>query len=85
MDRTKSESFEEDYDLMPLDEVDKYIQENGHLPNVPSAKQIKMDGLELGEMNVKLMEKIEELTLYMIELRNQNEELSKVIETLKTN
>jgi len=77
--------FEEDYDLMPLDEVDKYIQENGHLPNVPSAKQIKMDGLELGEMNVKLMEKIEELTLYMIELRNKNEELSKVIETLKTN
>ncbi|WP_378185623.1 hypothetical protein ACE939_10975 [Aquimarina sp. W85] len=58
--------FKEDYKLKPLDEIEKYIQEKGHLPNIPSEEDVLNDGILLGEMNLKLLEKIEELTLYMI-------------------
>lgn len=58
--------FAENYDLPSLEEVQKHIKENGHLINIPSAKEVEANGLEVGEMNRLLLEKIEELTLYML-------------------
>ena len=63
--------FEADYNLKSLSEVEAYIKQNGHLPDVPSAEEVAANGIELGEMNVKLLEKIEELTLYVIELEKK--------------
>lgn len=71
--------FEEGYDLKSLAYVKQFIRENGHLPDVPSEKEVLQNGVELGEMNAILLRKIEELTLYMIK---QNEELSKQNEEL---
>lgn len=74
--------FEEDYNLLSLEEVENYIKENGHLPNIPSAEKVVEDGgFELKEMNVKLLEKIEELTLYIIDQNKRIEALeAKIIE-----
>ncbi|MGX1931315.1 hypothetical protein [Flagellimonas sp. 2504JD4-2] len=58
--------FEQDYDLPTLEEVEKHIQEKGHLINIPSAKEVEENGIQLGEMNKLLLEKIEELTLYTL-------------------
>ncbi|TCI90161.1 hypothetical protein [Tenacibaculum sp. M341] len=66
--------FEEDYDLPTLKEVEKHIEEKGHLENIPSAEEVKKDGFFLGEMDAKLLRKIEELMLYTIE---QEKELKK--------
>ena len=65
--------FAKNYDLKPLTKVEEYIAQNGHLPNVPSAKEITEKGLELGEMAKIQQEKIEELTLYLIQ---QNKEIA---------
>jgi hypothetical protein len=65
--------FNKDYKLKSLAEVEQFIIENGHLPNVPSAKTVKEDGIELGEMAKIQQEKIEELTLYIIELNKKLE------------
>ncbi len=59
--------FYKDYDLKSLKAVEDYIASEGHLPNIPSAKEMEADGIKLKEMNLKLLEKIEELTLYTIE------------------
>jgi len=59
--------FYKDYDLKSLKTVEDYIETNGHLPNIPSAKKMETEGIMLKEMNLKLLEKIEELTLYAIE------------------
>tara|TARA_R110002074_G_scaffold5143_5_gene25271 strand:+ start:13621 stop:14697 length:1077 start_codon:yes stop_codon:yes gene_type:complete len=59
--------FTENYTLPTLEEVQKHIDQNGHLINIPSAKEIEANGLELGKMNRLLLEKIEELTLYMLQ------------------
>lgn len=59
--------FKEGYNLKSLEEVQSYIQEHGHLPNMPSAKEMEENGIQLGDMNMKLLEKIEELTLYILE------------------
>ncbi|MEX0275124.1 MAG: fibronectin type III domain-containing protein [Flavobacteriaceae bacterium] len=59
--------FKEGYDLPSPAEIKKHIQEKGHLPNIPSAAEVKANGLELGEMNRLLLEKIEELTLIIID------------------
>jgi len=59
--------FEENYPLMTLKEVENYIKEMGHLNNMPSAAEVKKDGINLGEINAKLLQKIEELTLYTIQ------------------
>ncbi len=61
--------------LMPLGEVEDYINANGHLPEVPSAAEAETDGVDLGEMNRLLLQKVEELTLYVIDLQKQIEEL----------
>jgi hypothetical protein len=67
--------FQQDYCLLSLAETAKYIEENKHLPGVPSAKEIEKDGLDLGEMNKKLLQKIEELTLHVIQQQKEIEEL----------
>lgn len=63
------------YELRTLDELKSYIQLNGHLPNVPSATEVEEKGIALGEMNKILMEKVEELTLYLIQ---QEERIKKL-------
>lgn len=67
--------FGENYKLMPLQDLETYIKANKHLPDVPSAKEVTKDGADLGEMNKILLQKIEELTLHMIELQKQVNEL----------
>jgi hypothetical protein len=74
--------FENNYNLPSLDVVDKYIKENKHLPEIASADEMKKEGINLSEMNIKLLQKIEELTLYTIEQQKNTEKLTKVIETL---
>ncbi|OKS87278.1 hypothetical protein [Mucilaginibacter polytrichastri] len=63
--------FDKDYDLTTLKDVKAYIDKNHHLPEIPSAAQVAKDGINLGEMNAKLLKKIEELTLYLIEKDNE--------------
>ena len=67
--------FEEDYTLRPLSEVEAFIAANNHLPDVPSQTEIETNGAELGEMNRILLQKIEELTLYIIEQDKRIQEL----------
>lgn len=70
--------FHNDYKLMPLDELEKSISINKHLPNIPSAADITADkGFEVGDMNRRLLEKVEELTLYIIDINKQNQQLQK--------
>lgn len=67
--------FKSSYELMSLNEVEQFIKTNNHLPEIPSASEIKENGLNMGEMQNKLLQKVEELTLYMIELKKENEAL----------
>ncbi|AWV97909.1 hypothetical protein [Arcticibacterium luteifluviistationis] len=75
--------FKDDYNLMPLHEVEKFIIENEHLPNVPSADEVADAGIDMAEMAAKQMEKIEELTLYLIDANKRIEKLEKKIATLE--
>ncbi len=63
--------FEPDYKLPSLAEVENFIIQNGHLKDIPSANEVEEKGIELGEMNKLLLQKIEELTLYTIELKKE--------------
>jgi hypothetical protein len=83
--------FYKDYKLPSLTEVEKYIKEKGHLKDIPSAKEVEENGILLGEMNSKLLQKIEELTLYTIQqdkrlnsIEFKNLKLEKENESLKT-
>jgi len=69
--------FEEDYKLLSLSEVEQYIQQNKRLPEIPSAREAEENGIDLGDMQVKLLLKIEELTLYILDLQKQIDELKK--------
>lgn len=69
--------FTKKYDLMPLEDVELFIKENSHLPNVPSAQEVKTGGIDLGAMDATLLQKVEELTLYVIELKKEIEGLKK--------
>ncbi|MBI2721092.1 MAG: hypothetical protein HYX39_02840 [Bacteroidetes bacterium] len=73
--------FEKNYRLNNLDELESYIKEHKHLPNIPSAKEIQEQGVSIGEMSKLQMEKIEELTLYVIQLKNELELLKKQVNT----
>jgi Phage T4 tail fibre len=75
--------FEKDYNLMPLDELKLYLEANKHLPEVPSAKEMDAQGVNLKEMNLLLLKKVEELTLYQIQSIDRIQKLEKEIETLK--
>jgi trimeric autotransporter adhesin len=63
--------FEKNYSRMTLSELEDYINENKHLPNIPSATEVEKNGQHLGEIQRKMLEKIEELSLYIIELKNE--------------
>ena len=67
--------FSKDYKLLPLVEVEQFIAENQHLPNVPSSAEVEANGIELGEMNALLLQKVEELTLYIIQMEKRLAEL----------
>lgn len=67
--------FKEDYNLRSLQEVENYIKENSHLPEIPSAKEFEQNGIKVSEMNMSLLKKIEELTLYVI---HQNKKISEL-------
>lgn len=68
--------FASEYKLMPISELEKYIAKNHHLPEIPSAKEIeKNEGFEIGDMQTKLVKKVEEQTLYIISLQKQLDEL----------
>ncbi len=71
--------FEPGYKLLTLAEVENFINENGHLPEIPNAANVEKNGVELGEMNALLLKKIEELTLYLIEQDKKIAELQNVI------
>lgn len=75
--------FEDEYKLLPLENVKTYINKNGHLPNIPSAKEVAENGIELGEMNSKLLEKIEELTLYLLDQEDRINKMQLEINNLK--
>jgi len=78
--------FNDDYHLRPLNEVERYVQQNHHLPEVPSAEEVKKDGLDVGDNQATLLKKIEELTLYVIEQNKRLSEQEKKMEVqLKTN
>lgn len=65
--------FDKNYNLKSLEEVETFIIQNKHLPNMPSAKKVKEEGIELGEMIKMQQEKIEELTLYLLQLNKENQ------------
>ena len=79
--------FDSSYQLVPLNQVERFIQANKHLPEVPSAAEVKKDGLNLGDNQAVLLKKIEELTLYIIqqnkELTEQNKKLEEQDQRLK--
>ena len=76
--------FEDDYHLKPIADLETYINENGHLPDIPSEKIVLNEGYALVEMDGLLLKKIEELTLYIIELHKQLECQHKIIEGLQS-
>lgn len=75
--------FDEGYKLPGLSEVEGYIKTNKHLPDIPSAAEVEKEGLDVGEMNKKLLQKVEELTLYLIEQQKQIEAQNKRIRQLE--
>ena len=75
--------FSDEYDLPELHETEAYIQQHKHLPGLPSAAEVEANGLNLGEMNARLLEKIEELTLYQIEMMKLIQFQQKRIELLE--
>lgn len=72
--------FEIDYELLPLAELENYIWKEHHLPDIPSAKELADTGINLKEMNLKLVEKVEELTLYTIQQEKNLKEISSLSE-----
>ncbi len=77
--------FSPDYELPTLEETKTYIEENQHLPEIPSAAEMETNGVAVGEMNMLLLKKIEELTLYVIKLESKNIEQDKLIQNLLNN
>ncbi|MCK7554444.1 hypothetical protein MKQ70_05265 [Chitinophaga sedimenti] len=75
--------FADAYQLPSLGDVAKYIREHQRLPEMPSAEEVKQEGIELAEMDKKLLQKIEELTLYVIKLGEENQQLKKEMEEIK--
>jgi hypothetical protein len=71
--------FENDYKLLKISEVEQFIQKNGHLPNIPSASQVVKEGVGMDVMISKLLEKVEELTLYTIQQQKEIDELKKTL------
>ena len=75
--------FDEEYPLMPLNKVEGFIKENGHLPGVPSASKVASEGIDVAKMDAVLLQKVEELTLYILQLKKENELMRKELNELK--
>lgn len=71
--------FAPDYELLPLHKVEEFVTANKHLPGVPTEKEVLEQGIEVGEMNKILLQKVEELTLYVIELEKKYKELEQKV------
>jgi len=76
--------FKKEYNLPTLEEVEKHITEKGHLENIPNEEEVLKNGINLGEMNAKLLQKIEELTLYIIDIKKNSTKQNDEIQSLKT-
>lgn len=76
--------FKPDYQLPALEEVENHIQQKQHLPGVPSEKEVLEKGVKIGEMQTILLRKVEELTLYMLQMKKENTRLQKELEQLRT-
>ncbi|HVI48622.1 MAG TPA: hypothetical protein VM802_27385 [Chitinophaga sp.] len=76
--------FADDYKLLPLKDVKNFIDQHKHLPDIPSAKEVAQEGLDVGEMNKKLLQKVEELTLHLIAESKRNDELQEEVKQLRT-
>ena len=76
--------FEEDYELRNIEETEEYIQTYKHLPEIPSGSEMEKNGFELKEMNLKLLQKVEELTLYLIEQNKEIQNLKKDLQEIKS-
>jgi hypothetical protein len=76
--------FEGDFPLKSIEEVEAFIKKNKHLPDIPSAKEMEKNGVELFEMNMDLLQKIEELTLYLIEQNKDGKRLKTEVGRQKT-
>ncbi|MCX2495299.1 hypothetical protein OQX63_17545 [Pedobacter sp. PF22-3] len=75
--------FDEGYNVGTLETLEGYIKASKHLPDIPTAREVKENGVELGEMNKLLLKKIEELTLYIIELKKESVDQQKQLDQLK--
>ncbi len=75
--------FDENYDLKSLSEVESYVNEHKHLPGIPSAAEMEQNGISVSAMSNMLLEKVEELTLHMIQLKKENEALKAEVKSLK--
>jgi hypothetical protein len=76
--------FDSSYQLKPLTEVEQFIKQNKHLPDIPSAIEVEEKGVSVGDNQALLLKKIEELTLYMIEMKKENKKQQEEIEMLKS-
>jgi hypothetical protein len=74
--------FDDNYQLKPLSELAKFIKQNKHLPDIPSAKEVEEKGISVGDNQALLLKKIEEITLYLIELKKENEQQQQLIDQL---
>lgn len=76
--------FEEGYNIPKIEDVERHIKEKKHLPDIASAKEMEKEGVNVGEFQIKLLQKIEELTLYVIQLNKEVKQLKKDNQELKT-
>lgn len=77
--------FADDYQLPSLESVEQFVKQNKHLPNIPAAAVVETEGFDLGDMNRKLLEKIEQLTLHLIEMKKENKALNERLTALEKN
>jgi hypothetical protein len=75
--------FNDDYNLKPLNKVAEYVKTHKHLEGIPTAAEVKKNGVPVGEMQAKLLQKVEELTLYTIAMKKENDELRTKVEELE--
>ncbi len=75
--------FDDDFALMPLDSLEQFVKLNKHLPDIPTETEVTKNGIDIGDMNQKLLKKVEELTLYIISLQKQMNRQQEEITNLK--
>lgn len=73
--------FKQNYDLMSIADLSDFIEKHHKLPGLPSADEVEKSGLDIGKITTKLVEKVEELTIYLIEIKKENESLKKIVST----